>query len=1337
MEEKNQKISRKRKRKLRKIWKHALSALSCLVVFCTTYALILPAITAETKTYCDKEEHTHTENCYRSDDLLCDLEESDGAEAHSHNDTCYEVKKELICSEAENEEHTHNEGCYKEEKTLICTKEETKGEKGHEHSINCYRSDKPLCEKEEHTHDRMCYSNQDLKEKEEDWKKSLPKNLDKLETLNEKLAAIANSQKGYEEVKENYIEDEETNELKYYTRYGEWYGKPYEDWNIMFTSFVLRYAGINQTEIPWGQDWDEWVKLLSKKELVVDNTYEPINGDIVLLKDKEDKNNPDKEINAYSGFIYGKEEEKDKITYKAIIGDFEDKVKEVLLKDKDYEILGYIHPKDESKKDEENNEDETDKDDSDKEENPDEEDKENKPSEDDLLKPEEPEESEKIEYQLPEYFLYENEDFTLKLTPIINGKDTMGEDLVAEGEVAKTDEDNLKGIENSKKQENAAINSDLADSSLDGLSNNETKLDTNINQKLEEEYSLSEKELTDIKNKNIDEKNKKSELPIPTLKVIALNEEDDDKEISDVIKELKSLSLENIEEEQILDLSYYQLQFLVDDKEIELSDVSFNAEITPTAEFIEKYDTSDEFPDAVEEAEIGTEFKILQTEPRIDSILLNNESSVEKSYSLLTSEDPSLNVMLNNNVYALRTNSPVNVNFSVQTYGYLSEKVKSKDSNGISVYDFSSNIPSTGTEPPVAVYALEDITEGTHKIKTQIKSDPEVIYAEKNYSYHSSPNLNYFDILADNSNYNLKEIWKLKPNRNSSSISRDDWEIYSDYQPGKIVFTNRPETAEETNNEFKYVLISEGTVLRLVYEETYNGNVPITAQMYDYDVTTKVNGKNYIKYNNSAQGINSPSNYLGNGGAKYAFGNGDLTTPTGLNNELFGGKTINVQQGIPVVTGMVNGYNDKGNLLFSQSGNGIDAPVIFGKTDKNVVGRYDIGSADIAFKRTGDSYTINSISGDSIKSIPNLDVFSSRDNWNNTRLLYSNYFFPLDTITNVDGHTGTGNKTLDSEKYYIQGDNSAHNYSPSDDYNAHNNFFGMTLDIKFTLDEDYEGPLKYFFFGDDDMWVFLVETDENGVEKLDTQKLICDLGGVKGSVGGFVDLREKYLPLNKQKSDGTKHYKLKIFYTERGLSGSTCYMDFILPKLSGTTPEQKFGNLRIHKETTDEDYSESYSFLLNFKDSNNKQLYDAFSYTIYDKDNQRVGEPNIVIANNDIITLKKDQYAVIEYLPIGTIYSISEILKDGSNTSVETSKNDGDYQEALNVNSRPFITGTIEKTGSNNAEIIKFLNKRHYQLPETGSNIQYSRLLALGISLMLTSLFIYVGISERWWFSRE
>ena len=51
-------------RRRRQTWYRAVSCMACVVVFCTVYALILPAITLEKEPVCGLKEHVHTEECY-------------------------------------------------------------------------------------------------------------------------------------------------------------------------------------------------------------------------------------------------------------------------------------------------------------------------------------------------------------------------------------------------------------------------------------------------------------------------------------------------------------------------------------------------------------------------------------------------------------------------------------------------------------------------------------------------------------------------------------------------------------------------------------------------------------------------------------------------------------------------------------------------------------------------------------------------------------------------------------------------------------------------------------------------------------------------------------------------------------------------------------------------------------------------------------------------------------------------------------------------------------------------------------------------------------------------
>ena len=78
-----------------KKWKKIMIALSCIVVVCTVYALSLPAQTLA----CNKEEHTHTAECYDENNaLICEKEE------HTHTDDC--TKQEEVNEANEQEEST-------------------------------------------------------------------------------------------------------------------------------------------------------------------------------------------------------------------------------------------------------------------------------------------------------------------------------------------------------------------------------------------------------------------------------------------------------------------------------------------------------------------------------------------------------------------------------------------------------------------------------------------------------------------------------------------------------------------------------------------------------------------------------------------------------------------------------------------------------------------------------------------------------------------------------------------------------------------------------------------------------------------------------------------------------------------------------------------------------------------------------------------------------------------------------------------------------------------------------------------------------------------------------
>lgn len=81
---KNQVEQLNKKHRRKGIWRRIVTIMAVIVVFCTTYALILPAITVETNEKCGMSEHLHTESCYGADGaLICETHQ------HTHDAQCY------------------------------------------------------------------------------------------------------------------------------------------------------------------------------------------------------------------------------------------------------------------------------------------------------------------------------------------------------------------------------------------------------------------------------------------------------------------------------------------------------------------------------------------------------------------------------------------------------------------------------------------------------------------------------------------------------------------------------------------------------------------------------------------------------------------------------------------------------------------------------------------------------------------------------------------------------------------------------------------------------------------------------------------------------------------------------------------------------------------------------------------------------------------------------------------------------------------------------------------------------------------------------------------------
>lgn len=181
--------------------KKIITALSVMVVLCTAYALMLPAVTmenqndsenqaadgTETTVYsCQLTEHTHSPACYQPQNETYESEsppesvESDKSDSpirgdlicnlHEHTDSCQQIITTLICGfpeqqeqskqpenseEPENpeatEQHQHTDTCWQTTTELTCGVTDE-----HRHTDDCYEWLTPLCGMAEHTHNDSC-----------------------------------------------------------------------------------------------------------------------------------------------------------------------------------------------------------------------------------------------------------------------------------------------------------------------------------------------------------------------------------------------------------------------------------------------------------------------------------------------------------------------------------------------------------------------------------------------------------------------------------------------------------------------------------------------------------------------------------------------------------------------------------------------------------------------------------------------------------------------------------------------------------------------------------------------------------------------------------------------------------------------------------------------------------------------------------------------------------------------------------------------------------------------------------------------------------------------------
>lgn len=294
---------------------------------------------------CTKPEiilHRHTSDCFDADgNLICGQTQ---VLEHQHSDACFETVAEsvdtgtLTCTDTAHvhtarcygtwelvcgqEEHTHSEAC-KQEETVFC------GKDAHTHGEACRDENGQLvCGTEEHTHSLACYADPGADvETAELWEQTFA-GVTLTGNWRQDTLAIAETQLGYTESTKNYVVAEDGKTVKGYTRYGAWCGEPYGDWNVMFLTFCLHYAGVEGVDRDCGGWVTSWADAFEPAQ-----SHTPAVGDLVLF-DRDGDGTADR-----AGLVA-------QITdsgFAAMEGDAEDAVRLLTYGADDPGILGYIN----------------------------------------------------------------------------------------------------------------------------------------------------------------------------------------------------------------------------------------------------------------------------------------------------------------------------------------------------------------------------------------------------------------------------------------------------------------------------------------------------------------------------------------------------------------------------------------------------------------------------------------------------------------------------------------------------------------------------------------------------------------------------------------------------------------------------------------------------------------------------------------------------------------------------------------------------------------------------------------------------------------------------------
>lgn len=527
-----------------------------------------------------------------------------------------------------------------------------------------------------------------------------------------------------------------------------------------------------------------------------------------------------------------------------------------------------------------------------------------------------------------------------------------------------------------------------------------------------------------------------------------------------------------------------------------------------------------------------------------------------------------------------------------------------------------------------------------------------------------------FDRFGGNG-YDAVEIWVQGPDGDETSVNKADWTVYPYSMDTEFTIGNVPGKIQIPDNGHMRIVAKSNQSDTSRWAKFYDYDIS-TGRIYANDTTAKSDGPNHTGGYDTTQrdslasaymytyqsGINSLDNYHRTG-THYAFGNANAgsgwsletwTDPNGKLNAInYANKTINGRPTVPgtwsnCVFGLVRGISN-GELQWED---GITAPSLFdqeqiddetGETtvfSPPAIGKtaYDHNEYSLAFHQDGYINVLTGVNGTNCK---NLDSFFHPSPYEGKvwDTIWTNNFWPMDNAPSA----GTSQHDIlfgdydNVKKYKFVGSNTS---SPSlmtgdlpqaDDGTDHNSYFGMRTGFQFQIPRGYVGPLEFLFFGDDDLWVFL------------DGELVCDIGGVHSSAGIYVNFWD-YI-----EQGNTGRHKVEIFYTERGASGSTCWMQYTIPGIL-RDGDDIYKSIRISKDLgigqsgVPDDGGKDYYFKLTAGQSIGTMIPYVGDYWMHDESHET--------ENGVMGPVKAGQSVIVYNVPEGTLFRVEEWWPEGS-----------------------------------------------------------------------------------------